>query len=1092
MPILTTVLATLTIPIAKFLLKAYIGELPSEIGGGLVDVAKTKMSAFLDQREAQRQFERLGERIVIRLLPLFQRAEHSADIDVQKVLYEIAYVLEGRISADLLIEKDLDPGKLAAYLRGLRPSVEQTLTASELRLYHMALDETVRYLVEMAAQLPSFDARVVANGLQRLGRMGADLEEVLNTTQRIEQGVHAILSGDTRFTEDEQRYEADYRQAVIRNLDHVELFGADIRPEARRQALSVAYISLNARRTVSPGGESSAAATIDAVLNTLQPEGGRLLIRGEAGSGKSTIFRWAAVEAAGLRVISSRAWFRHSAGRALVHRVRQVLSTTPALELGLNSVGEDAWQDKTAIKGRIGDYGGGTSLHGWRTRIPFFIRLRDCTGGKLPRPSDFPTYIAKEIGNPPETWVMNILRQGRALVLLDGVDEVPNAHRPNLRNEIEAIVKAYPKNYFLLSTRPTAVPDGWLAGIGFREATVEPMSEADKAAFIHRWHDAVSQELARQGSHDESLQDIAAELIEKLPDNPSVSRLATNPLLCAMICALHRERNRNLPESQTELCEAICHMLLHRREQEGGLRMEEFPEAYRRLSYKQKRSIVRDMAHYMVRNEEPVLTASFALARVTDTLRLFPGHQDADPEEVLYALIERSGVLRESRPGAIDFIHNTVKEFLAAEQFVEDHDIGLLSRVVTDPAWQPVVLFAVATDRKDFATKLVGKLLADRSSTDPENGPAIARAKQLFALRVRNTALYLDPAIESDLLELQGRLFPPRTMADAEALASSGESVIEYLRYRRGLAARTAAACIRTLRLIGTHKAQARIKEYLQDRRKAVVGELIYALNPLLIDTIRERLLSEDMLEDSICRQITDLEPIRGLVQEVTTISLNSCQITNIDVLADAGKLQHLSLTRTYISDVEPLGKLTSLIGCGIAYTNVADLGPFRAHANLKMLDASITPTKDLTPLANLRELEALWLIGCPISKIDEIADLPKLNTLYVDHTHLTDISAVSSLKSLQNLDFSSTGVSDLSPITALKGLESLDCSQCPVTEISSLAQVRSLQSVNLSQTQVRDLRPLCDLPNLKKIQVVGVPAEMPLELTSRGITIVE
>lgn len=82
--------------------------------------------------------------------------------------------------------------------------------------------------------------------------------------------------------------------------------------------------------------------------------------------------------------------------------------------------------------------------------------------------------------------------------------------------------------------------------------------------------------LRRRGTPELSLGKVADELKKKLAENPPLNRLATNPLMCAMICALHRQRQQKLPESQSELVEALCHTLLHRREQESGLRLDAF------------------------------------------------------------------------------------------------------------------------------------------------------------------------------------------------------------------------------------------------------------------------------------------------------------------------------------------------------------------------------------------------------------------------------------------------------------------------------------------------------------------------------------
>src|SRR5205807_2108725 len=96
--------------------------------------------------------------------------------------------------------------------------------------------------------------------------------------------------------EDEQRYETDYRQAVVQNLDRVDLFGADVPPEAQRHLLTEAFVSLNVDSEKGKG--ETELLSIETALDRLRPGAGRLLIRGNAGSGKTTLMRWAAIEAA--------------------------------------------------------------------------------------------------------------------------------------------------------------------------------------------------------------------------------------------------------------------------------------------------------------------------------------------------------------------------------------------------------------------------------------------------------------------------------------------------------------------------------------------------------------------------------------------------------------------------------------------------------------------------------------------------------------------------------------------------------------------------------------------------------------------------
>ena len=279
MGIIELLMTAVGAPLAKILLKSYLGDTTSDLSAGLIDIAKKKIKDYSDQREAQRQFDRLGEEIVQRVLPLFEQAETNPKINPTAVGLELGETLSGNISAEFFVSRDLDVAKISAALRAARPLRQELFNSQERALYERALDETVRYVYEMASSLPRFEEQLARQSLKRLARMEERLDRALVALQRIEHGVG---------TEDGARYEADYRQAVVRNLDYVELFGADVPQESRRQALSIAYVSVSVSLETNDETQYLAA---ESLLDTLQPNAGRLLIRGEAGSGKSTARR---------------------------------------------------------------------------------------------------------------------------------------------------------------------------------------------------------------------------------------------------------------------------------------------------------------------------------------------------------------------------------------------------------------------------------------------------------------------------------------------------------------------------------------------------------------------------------------------------------------------------------------------------------------------------------------------------------------------------------------------------------------------------------------------------------------------------------
>jgi hypothetical protein len=170
-----------------------------------------------------------------------------------------------------------------------------------------------------------------------------------------------------------QRYEAAFRSALLRKLNYMELFDADILPESRPGALSIAYISLNLQAVGEGDGVEEPLPT-EAVLNNLHRKAGRLLIRADAGSGKCTLFRCGALQAAA----------------------------------------PDSAHPTAAAAGGLDAFPAPAKEHGrpaadWRERVPFRIRLRDHRD-LLARPDGLPERIAPEAGKAPVKWFTTILR----------------------------------------------------------------------------------------------------------------------------------------------------------------------------------------------------------------------------------------------------------------------------------------------------------------------------------------------------------------------------------------------------------------------------------------------------------------------------------------------------------------------------------------------------------------------------------------------------------------------------------------------------------------------------------------------------------
>ncbi|WP_300932707.1 NACHT domain-containing protein [Prosthecobacter sp.] len=802
-------------------------------------------------------------------------------------------------------------------------------------------------------------------------------------------------------TEVAQHYTGKFCENVCHQHDVLELFGCDIPRELQRHKLSVAYVSLNlsaekrsqenlplpsSRETAQPEimAEPDYSASVDDALDTACEGSGRLLILGPAGAGKTTLLRWCAIEAA-----------------------RGVLQGPETL---VRIATSDHLHGQLEEWYKFRDENAPGVPNSWRWKIPILIRLRDCPDGKLPPTPDLPKFLGKHLPSAPQDWMTNIFENGRALVLLDGVDEVNRDKRLALATEIEELINTYPNCSYVITTRPGAVENGWLEQLDFVEARVEPMARRDRAEFIDKWYRSATLTIKRLRAGEDLIQ-TAQKLKTELEDRPDLGILATNPLLCAMICALYRERQDKLPESPAELSEALCQMLLHRRERETPVLSsgEHYPHGWRELQYEQKKGLLSKIAwEMMIGNEPSSMLSTKAGEIVGRVLSTTPGHKVDEAGELMQALIERSGLLRLASDDRIDFLHNTLKEYLAACNAVEIGNPDELVKRADDPAWQPVILFALALAPEQFSSTLVKALLAPapdrRGRQHPLRGKlqkqkvAVGKARDFFLVRCGRSAKWLAADLSKTIEKIGLGLFPPANMDEVEALAQlgprwlvqAGKPLLDPNWWVRQKTATIVLRGLRLLRLIGSPRAQDAFAaiENLPFDSTSLRSEWVAGSSELHPEaTLKWPFSSEEHIFLS-SRIVTDLRPLRA-VSKASSLYLEGVAITSLEGIQGLKNLRELSAYRCReLRDMSALRSLKNLHTLNIGWgNNMHNLDPL-GGTHIKELSLVGDEFHSLAGINDLKNLKALALSNCFNLSLHEIftwlATGPQLGSLKI------------------------------------------------------------------------------------------------------------
>ena len=940
-------------PIAALILKSWLGESGAEIGGNLLKLAFARLGDRSKARAALRRAQTIAEAVVDDLGGFFAR--EGADLErLEVAAFELGQTIQSNVDAAFLIHKKLKNEDIEQGLLAARP-VDTIYSPAEPErgLYISLVRALAPRLRALAPELPDFGLERDAALLHDMAKVAEDTPRILGELNSVREQTARTAATVEEFADREKQqrsdYEAIYRNAIVNVLDYVEILGLDIETTRQVVKLSIAYLSLTIK-TAHLGKMDY--ETLFAMLPLL---GGRLLIEGAAGSGKSTLLRWTAVQAAkGEEVENNKAKFDFVFSNSDVVKYFEIktFQSSAYTEVFFRKFEDLLNEYKTENRPFDGnsskfitakDYKRYLFSSEWhkyklpfdtlRKRIPFLIQLRRLKDG-LPRPDDLATHLSSAPGQPPENWVRDLLREGSAVLLIDGVDEVPEgAARNAVLQSVEEYVKLYSDCPVILASRPRAFDKTRLRELGFVEAEVDDLTPEQREGFIDSWHHALAANLGRP-TNEREIMGAARNLKRALERQPQIALLATNPLLCAGICALHERDAATLPKDEWDLCERLTHMLVDRRDRSHGrqasVRMEEFGPVYL-LPYSDKRSILARIAEAMVSQQLSSLPRDEALDHVRKGLRELRSAETLTPEAVLGALEARSGVLRGAgsvdghaqRHGggpetaaprdAVEFVHNTLKSWLAALHSLDANKPRELAARALVSGYDEVIAFAAAAPgHLSYAKTLIECLLRDAERADA----SVRRSLLILAMRCDAAATNLPEALRVRVKALQDMLFPPKSLDEAQQLATLGDAAVSNLLPRPNMTDAEAAACTRCLRLIGTEQAWSGLDAYRGTRTIEVLEELALAINPLTLPAVLEEAQGDWRLPASIKQKINDLAPLIGQ-HDLRTLDLSDTQVgdTGVQHLVSLTGLESLNLSGTRVGDtgVQHLVSLTGL-----------------------------------------------------------------------------------------------------------------------------------------------------------------------------------
>jgi predicted NACHT family NTPase len=261
-------------------------------------------------------------------------------------------------------------------------------------------------------------------------------------------------------------------------------------------------------------------------------------------------------------------------------------------------------------------------------RVPIFIRLRNFAEDTRRDDSEFKllNYISQEFSDCgiADKWVIEmILTKGKALILLDGLDEV-SEEDDEVVKQIRRLVNKYFKNQFIISCRIAAEKYRFSVE-NFTDVEVADFNNEQVEVFAKKWFVAVARNDREQGEAT------ARRFIEKLilPDNKQIRELARTPILLNLTCFVFQTKGE-FSQKRFKLYKQGLDILLRKWDEERDIQRD---EVYRNLSFD-------DVFNKFI--SEPSFNLDILLARTLNSFYTFP--QGYEP---IYIVMHLDGAIQQ-------------------------------------------------------------------------------------------------------------------------------------------------------------------------------------------------------------------------------------------------------------------------------------------------------------------------------------------------------------------------------------------------------------------------------------------------------------
>ncbi|WP_017306484.1 NACHT domain-containing protein [Spirulina subsalsa] len=331
-----------------------------------------------------------------------------------------------------------------------------------------------------------------------------------------------------------------------------------------------------------------------------------------------------------------------------------------------------------------------------RDLLPIFIRLKNLPEDNLKlNSSNFLNDLFSYSPADNLAQLEHLLLQGRVLLLLDGLDEVPAKSKLLLLQKLQRFLEKYHNITCLITCRPAAyqyhLPN-------FTEIEIADFSDQQISSFVPKFFQLLNHHslLNQKDYSSEILSQQFLKQIQK-PKNRSIRELIKTPILLNLSCLVFQQK-ADFPHNLLKLYQQSLDILLTRWDMTRGIQRD---SEQCNFSVAEKINLLSYLAYVMIKKDQYFVDQHHLQKYIIHYLINYQKSQKNRNEleqyviKILKTIESQHGILVEQAREIYSFSHLTFQEYLASHWIAHHPKTSVFQTLVNhlyDPNWHNIIL----------------------------------------------------------------------------------------------------------------------------------------------------------------------------------------------------------------------------------------------------------------------------------------------------------------------------------------------------------------------------------------------------------------